>query len=142
MKVVTKFSFYSISEKNWFETQQSEDGALEEGHVHGEVAMPSCPAGPIEGEKICEVCHEAFDQFYNEETEEWHLRPAVRVEEHIYHPICYEDYKMSLTLDESRMSESNHDSQEEEATVKTEVKTEKDDKRKWHEEGLFLVVTT
>lgn len=94
--------------------------------------MPSCPAGPIEGEKMCEVCHEVFDQFYNEETEEWHLRPAVRVEERVYHPICYEDYKLSLTLDESRMSElaaGNSQGEEEEdlAKVKTErVKREGD----------------
>lgn len=78
----------------------------DDANTHGDGVMPSCPAGPIEGEKICEVCHEPFDQFYHEETEEWHLRPAVRMEERIYHPICYEDYKMSLTMNESRLSES------------------------------------
>lgn len=95
--------------------------------------MPSCPAGSIEGEKICEMCHEPFDQFYNEETEEWHLRPAVRVEELIYHPICYEDYKMSLTMatsmDESGMGEANAEdgdaaTDSKGAVIKTEVKNE------------------
>lgn len=100
-----------FTEKNWFETQQSEmDPNQDEAHHNGETAMPSCPAGSAEGEKICEVCHEPFDQFYNEETEEWHLRPAIRMEEVLYHPICYEDYKLSLTMasmDESVMSEAN-----------------------------------
>lgn len=120
-------------EKNWFETQQTAgEGGQEEGgtNAHGaDNAMPSCPAGPTEGEKICEVCHEAFEQFYCEDTEEWHLRPAVRVEERVYHPICYEDYKLSLTLDESKMdaTASQEESQEEDvaaAEVKTEVKSE------------------
>lgn len=113
----------------------------DEGHVHGDMAMPSCPAGPAEGEKICEMCHEPFDQFYNEETEEWHLRPAVRVEEHVYHPICYEDYKLSLTLDESQLA--NQDSQEEEEGVKTEVKREgeeEDGKEKNSKFNLFVVL--
>lgn len=91
----------------------------EGGNGNGENVMPSCPAGPTEGEKICEVCHEPFDQFYDEELEEWHLRPAVRVDEHVYHPICYEDYKLSLTLDESKMSQG--EGEEDEATgIKTE----------------------
>lgn len=114
----------SFAEKNWFETQQSDEVGHDEANAHGESVMPSCPAGSTEGDKICEVCHEPFDQFYNEETEEWHLRPAIRVEERVYHPICYEDYKLSLTLDESRMAEVSQDSDEAAATVKTEVKKE------------------
>lgn len=119
----------SFAEKNWFETQQSDDLGHDEANAHGDTAMPSCPAGSIEGDKICEVCHEPFDQFYNEETEEWHLRPAIRAEERVYHPICYEDYKLSLTLDESRMAaEANQDSDEAAAAqVKTEVKKEEKD---------------
>lgn len=117
-----------ITEKNWFETQQSDDVGQDEGHAHGEAVMPSCPAGPVEGEKICDVCHEPFEQFYNEETEEWHLRPAVRVEDSVYHPVCYEDYQLSLTLDESRMAEASQGEEEDrEAGVKTEVKEEESD---------------
>lgn len=40
---------------------------------------------------ICEVCREKFETFYNEEKEEWHLKPCVLVEEKYYHPLCYED---------------------------------------------------
>ncbi|KAM8712027.1 hypothetical protein ACLKA7_012533 [Drosophila subpalustris] len=58
--------------------------------------MPSCAAGADDVDRSCDMCHEKFEQFYNEELEEWHLRSAIRVEEKIYHPLCYEDYKSSL----------------------------------------------
>lgn len=50
------------------------------------------------------MCHDLFEQFYHEEVEEWHLRSAIQVEEKFYHPVCYEDYKASLTLDESALN--------------------------------------
>lgn len=80
------------------------DVTQDDSNQNGDSVPPSCPAGPDDNAKICEVCHDPFDQFYNEETEEWHLRPAIRVEDKIYHPMCYEDYKASLTLDESAMA--------------------------------------
>lgn len=43
----------------------------------------------------CEMCKDKFEQFYNEEKEEWHLRRAIKVEDKIYHPICYEDYQVN-----------------------------------------------
>lgn len=101
-------------EKNWFETQQSEadpsmgagqsGGAGEDGSNGRDVVetLPSCVAGADDLDKTCDMCHDRFETFYNEETEDWHLRNALRVEEGAtYHPICYEDYKISLTLDHS-----------------------------------------
>lgn len=100
-------------EKNWFESQQSEadpstgDGTGEDG-ANGRDAietLPSCVAGADDLAKTCDMCHDRFETFYNEETEDWHLRNAVRVEEGAtYHPICYEDYKISLTLDQSAIN--------------------------------------
>ncbi|XP_041449196.1 uncharacterized protein LOC111078155 isoform X2 [Drosophila obscura] len=58
--------------------------------------MPTCAAGNDDVDRSCDMCHEKFEQFYNEELEEWHLRSAIRVEDKIYHPLCYEDYKASL----------------------------------------------
>ncbi|XP_068144812.1 pre-mRNA cleavage complex 2 protein Pcf11 isoform X2 [Drosophila tropicalis] len=58
--------------------------------------VPTCPAGADDVDRCCDMCHEKFEQFYNEELEEWHLRSAIRVEDKIYHPLCYEDYKTSL----------------------------------------------
>ena len=28
---------------------------------------------------MCELCQESFDQFWDEEEEEWHLKDAIRV---------------------------------------------------------------
>ncbi|XP_075994020.1 pre-mRNA cleavage complex 2 protein Pcf11 isoform X2 [Genypterus blacodes] len=48
----------------------------------------------------CEICQEAFETFWEEEEEDWHLKNAIRVDETAYHPSCYEDYKnTSLSLD-------------------------------------------
>ncbi|KAG7273798.1 hypothetical protein CRUP_016542, partial [Coryphaenoides rupestris] len=41
----------------------------------------------------CEICQEAFEMYWEEEEEEWHLRDALRVEGKTYHPSCFEDYK-------------------------------------------------
>lgn len=82
--------------KNWFETQQAEmDSASEESNQRSLSPPPSCTAGPHDNEKICNVCHDPFETFYNDETEEWHLQNAIRVEENIYHPICYDDHKVN-----------------------------------------------
>lgn len=102
-------------EKNWFESQQSEAdpsmGGGGQGNGTGEDngnindTLPSCVAKADDLDKSCDMCHDRFETFYNEETEDWHLRNAVRVEEGAtYHPICYEDYKASLTLDHSAIN--------------------------------------
>lgn len=83
---------YKISslEKSWFET-----GGAEEGEVPMEVVeeTPSVAAGPP-ADHNCALCGDKFDQFYNEDKEEWHLRNSVRHEENNYHPMCFEDYKV------------------------------------------------
>lgn len=61
------------------------------------VSFVSCPAGPDDVNRSCDMCHDKFDQFYNEETEEWHLRSALKIDDKFYHPICYEDYKVRST---------------------------------------------
>lgn len=84
-------------EKNWFETQQTEIDSTNDdsNQAHTSSPMPSCVAGPDDHNKACDMCHDQFETFYNEETEEWHLRNAVQVDGATYHPICYEDYKVS-----------------------------------------------
>lgn len=62
-----------------------------------ETLQPSVPTGSDEDSR-CQVCHDAFEQFYNEEKEEWHLRPAVNYEKRNYHPLCLEDYKVGFSL--------------------------------------------
>ncbi|XP_060064813.1 pre-mRNA cleavage complex 2 protein Pcf11-like isoform X2 [Ylistrum balloti] len=59
-----------------------------------------CP--PATGEEkgdMCEICRDPFEQFWDEDQEEWHLRDAIRVENKTYHPICYEDEKEGSILE-------------------------------------------
>lgn len=85
-------------EKNFFETQQlestdqNEDGMPKTGNTDSSGYF-SCPADGVN--RVCDMCHDEFEHFYNEETEEWHLRNAIKVDEKVYHPICYEDFKVS-----------------------------------------------
>jgi hypothetical protein len=60
------------------------------------VAEVCCPAGPDDMNRSCDMCHDQFEQFFNEETEEWNLRSALKIDEKFYHPICYEDYKVRI----------------------------------------------
>lgn len=85
-------------EKNFFETQQMEMDQGEDSNMGRSSSNQesSCPAGSEDVNRICEMCHDQFDQFFNEETEEWHLRSAIKVEDKFFHPICYEDYKVIL----------------------------------------------
>lgn len=86
-------------EKNWFETQQNDIDTLnEDSNQRTNSPPPSCVAGPEDNNRKCEMCHDQFETFYNEETEEWHLRNALRVEDNIYHPVCYEDFKVNSKL--------------------------------------------
>uniref|UniRef100_A0A1Q3FY43 Pre-mRNA cleavage complex 2 protein Pcf11 n=1 Tax=Culex tarsalis TaxID=7177 RepID=A0A1Q3FY43_CULTA len=128
-------------EKNWFETQQTEqtefNGDGETGGRSVESPLPSCPAGTDEEDKRCHMCHDEFEQFYCEDTEEWHLRNAIRAEENTYHPLCYEDYKTSLTLDETAMNATSDDADKskadddvEEVKIKQEVISDADDTAK------------
>lgn len=83
-------------EKNWFETQQTEqDPTNDDSNQRTNSPLPSCVAGAEDGDKICDMCHDPFETFFHEETEDWHLRNAIRVDDHVYHPICYEDFKVN-----------------------------------------------
>lgn len=85
-------------EKNWFETQQNEMDSTNDDSNQPRTSspIPSCVAGPDDHNKACDMCHDQFETFFNEETEEWHLRNAVQVDGGTYHPVCYEDYKVSI----------------------------------------------
>ncbi|KMQ93559.1 pre-mrna cleavage complex 2 protein pcf11 [Lasius niger] len=83
--------------QSWFETekQTAETEGVATDDTPQETLQPSVPTGSDEDSR-CQVCHDAFEQFYNEEKEEWHLRPAVNYEKRNYHPLCLEDYKRAL----------------------------------------------
>lgn len=86
---------YYFIEKNYFDQQQQAEGAGDDAEE--EVEIPSIPADPDSTDECCEVCRDKFDQFFNEEKEEWHLKNALRIEEKTYHPVCYEDYQVNIS---------------------------------------------
>lgn len=75
--------------------EQSEESNAARGSLESSAPI-SCPAGPDDANRTCDMCHDEFEQFFSEETEEWHLRSALKVDEKFYHPICYEDYKVRI----------------------------------------------
>lgn len=82
--------------QSWFETEkQAEIEGVGGEDLPQEVIQPSVPTGKDE-DSLCYVCHDAFEQFYNEEKEEWHWRPTISFEEKNYHPFCLEDHKVKF----------------------------------------------
>ncbi|XP_051175876.1 uncharacterized protein LOC127291029 isoform X2 [Leptopilina boulardi] len=83
--------------QSWFETEKQttevENAVTED--VPEEADQPSVPTGSAT-ELRCHVCHDEFKQFYNEEMEEWHIKPAVVFEGNNFHPFCLEDHKRAL----------------------------------------------
>ncbi|KAJ1521390.1 hypothetical protein ONE63_003065 [Megalurothrips usitatus] len=83
--------------QNWFDTQQTETAKFEEPE---EEEIQSVPSNDFPDGTICELCHERFDQFYNEEKEEWHLKDCLVADGLPYHPFCYKDYRISVDSNE------------------------------------------
>ncbi|XP_064636010.1 uncharacterized protein LOC135493085 [Lineus longissimus] len=73
--------------------------------------ITSCPAasGDSENDDVCEICADPFEQFWDEESEEWHLKDAIRVEGKTYHPVCYEDAKLTLLTSTATPMEDGQD---------------------------------
>ncbi|XP_036176569.1 pre-mRNA cleavage complex 2 protein Pcf11-like [Myotis myotis] len=112
-KVTHRRWYYSLTD--WIEFEEIAD--LEERaksqffeKVHEEVVLKtqeaakekefqSVPAGPAGAEESCEICQEQFEQYWDEEEEEWHLKNAMRVDGKIYHPSCYEDDQNTSSFD-------------------------------------------
>ncbi|XP_039484648.1 uncharacterized protein LOC120447207 isoform X1 [Drosophila santomea] len=119
-------------EKNFLEAQGQPGGieALEELSQQRSLdsPVPTCAAGTDDVDHCCDMCHEKFEQFYNEELEEWHLRSAIRVEDKIYHPLCYEDYKASLNPPAEVKSDQDVDmNNTDDNAMDTLIKVEDDD---------------
>ncbi|XP_033607972.1 uncharacterized protein LOC111866139 isoform X3 [Cryptotermes secundus] len=79
--------------QSWFETQQAVEA--EEKEIQ---KVPSVCAGENPEDAFCAVCHDKFEQFFHDDEEEWHLRSALRVDGKTYHPLCYDDYKVSIFI--------------------------------------------
>jgi pre-mRNA cleavage complex 2 protein Pcf11 len=87
---------------NWFEAQAREKSD-KEGDRNGESASPeestSVAVGSSPEDNKCFVCREDLDQFFHEESEEWHLKDAVRMDGVTYHRLCYRDHLANLVID-------------------------------------------
>lgn len=53
-------------------------------------AVKTCAASDDIGD-TCAICTDPFEIFWYAEKEEWHFKDAIRVENKLYHPICFED---------------------------------------------------
>ncbi|KAF7266810.1 hypothetical protein GWI33_019914 [Rhynchophorus ferrugineus] len=92
-------------EKNYFDQQQQAEMS-EDGDEDTEI--PTVPADPGRTDETCQVCRDTFEQFFNEEKEEWHLKNAIKVDDKTYHPVCFEDYNQSIletSQDEGKLEE-------------------------------------
>lgn len=73
--------------------------------------VPCIPAGSNQN-AACELCRDRFEQFYNDESDEWQLRNAVKVDDLIYHPTCYSDHQVRFSIQSSTYGfailKSNH----------------------------------
>lgn len=52
--------------------------------------IKTCPATDDIGDSCC-ICNDPFEIFWFSEKEEWHFKDAIRFENRLYHPICFED---------------------------------------------------
>uniref|UniRef100_A0A8C0FQP6 Pre-mRNA cleavage complex 2 protein Pcf11 n=1 Tax=Bubo bubo TaxID=30461 RepID=A0A8C0FQP6_BUBBB len=85
--------------KSHFFEKAHEEVVLKTQEAAKEKEFQSVPAGPAGAVESCEICQEQFEQYWDEEEEEWHLKNAIRVDEKIYHPSCYEDYQNTSSFD-------------------------------------------
>lgn len=60
--------------------------------IFADNVVRTCPAADDIGD-FCAICQDLFEIFWYAEKEEWHFKDAIRVDDKIYHPICYEDKK-------------------------------------------------
>ncbi|XP_059351204.1 uncharacterized protein LOC130696000 isoform X2 [Daphnia carinata] len=84
---------------NWFEAQAKEKSEKDGERIGDESTSEestSVAVGSAPEENKCFVCHEELDQFFHEESEEWHLKDAVRVEGITFHRLCYRDHLTNM----------------------------------------------
>lgn len=44
----------------------------------------------------CELCHEKFEEFFNEDDDEWQYKDCIRNEGLTFHPFCFKDFQVSV----------------------------------------------
>ena len=92
--------------QNWFDIQQTETAKFEETE---EEEIQSIPCSEFPEGTICQLCHDKFENFYNEEKEEWHLRNCLVDNGLPYHPFCYKDFRVSVDTNDAEPGEASND---------------------------------
>ncbi|XP_014312986.1 pre-mRNA cleavage complex 2 protein Pcf11-like [Myotis lucifugus] len=85
--------------KSQFFEKVHEEVVLKTQEAAKEKEFRSVPAGPAGAVESCAICQEQFEQYWDEEEEEWHLKNAIRVDGETYHPSCYEDDQNTSSFD-------------------------------------------
>ncbi|CAF1000990.1 unnamed protein product [Brachionus calyciflorus] len=68
--------------------------------------IKTCPATDDIGDSCC-ICGDPFEIFWSNENEEWHFKDAIRVDNRIYHPICYKDNKEETEANNNNNQQTN-----------------------------------
>ncbi|XP_034033481.1 pre-mRNA cleavage complex 2 protein Pcf11 isoform X2 [Thalassophryne amazonica] len=74
-------------EKENEEEVQKNQAAAKEKQFQSVQATKDCVG------ESCEICQEAFETYWVEEEEDWFLKNAIRVDDKLFHPACFEDYQ-------------------------------------------------
>ncbi|XP_059527707.1 pre-mRNA cleavage complex 2 protein Pcf11-like [Myotis daubentonii] len=85
--------------KSQFLEKAHEEVVLKTQQAAKEKQSQSVPAGPAGAVESCEICQDQFEQYWDDEEEEWHLKNAIRVDGKICHPSCYEDDQNTSSFD-------------------------------------------
>ncbi|VVC32299.1 RNA polymerase II-binding domain,ENTH/VHS,Subunit of cleavage factor IA Pcf11,CID [Cinara cedri] len=107
---------------SWFDLQ-AEQGTKEDEQVEEE-NIPCIPAGENSELAACYLCHDQFEQFYNEKDEEWQLKNCIEKDKHLYHPMCHDDMIKAREEKLRKRNEAIEEANKRIESEKVEVKDE------------------
>lgn len=61
--------------------------------------IPCAVAEPFVAVTKCCVCTDTFECFFDDDEDEWLLRNAIRRENQVFHPLCYDEHTISHKYD-------------------------------------------
>lgn len=99
--------------RSFFEQQATVE---QDQNSNSPMTVKSVPASGDETGNTCAVCEEAFQLFWAEEEEQWHFKDAIRIENKVYHPACYEDFKRAAEAPSPVKMEPEEEAQPEAAS--------------------------
>ena len=73
---------------SFFDAEAEEEAAVEET----EVGSAKCLVLDSDGaQPVCAVCHGKLDKFWDEDSEDWMYKSALRSEGQLYHSSCFQE---------------------------------------------------